>query len=87
MQISQEHKNEMETIIAEMRQGTVKCRKDFQCYTSSLEKLCKVKGIGAFDSIQCVSESARCCGLSFVIHGQIFCKCPLRRYICANFHR
>ena len=87
MQISQEHKNQMQAIIAKMRQDGVKCLKDFQCYTSSLEKLCKVKGIGPFDSIQCVNDDAGCCGLSFTVPWEVFCKCPLRRYICANFHR
>ena len=87
MEISQEHENRMETIIAEMQRNPVKCVKNFECYTSSLEKLCKVKGIGAFDMIRCASKDARCCGLSFTVGGEGFCKCPLRRYISANFCR
>ena len=89
MQIAQEHKNRMETIIEEMQRETVKgeCLKDFECYTSSFEKLCKIKGIGAFDMIQCLSKYAGCCGLSFSFHGEGFCECPLRRYISANFCR
>jgi hypothetical protein len=87
MQITQEHKNRMETIIAEMKRDNVNCLKDFECYKSSLEKLCKVNGIGAFDMIQCLNKYKGCCGLSFSIRGESFCKCPLRRYISANFCR
>ena len=86
MEISQEHKNKMETIIAEMQRDAVKCLKDYECYTSFLEKLCKVKGIGVFDTIKCANEEGRCCGRSFTFHEENFCECPLRRYICINFH-
>ena len=87
MEITQEHENRMETIIVEMQRGSAKCQKDFQCYTSSLEKLCKIRGIGVFDMIRCASEDARCCGLSLTVGGENFCECPLRRYISANFCR
>ena len=87
MQISQEHKNKMEAIIEEMKRDDSNCLRDFQCYMSSLEVLCKIKGIGVFDMIRCASKDARCCGLSFTVGGEGFCKCPLRRYISANFCR
>ena len=44
MEITPEHKSKMEDIIMEMTTGSVKCRKDFQCYRSSLRELCPVKG-------------------------------------------
>ena len=87
MEIPVEHTDKIEQIMVKMKKGSPKCQKDFQCYTSSLEELCKVKGIGAFDTIECDSEDALCCGFSFVAGDTRYCKCPLRRYIAANFHR
>ena len=87
MQLTQEHKQRMQSIIQEMQTSGIECLKDFQCYQSSLETLCKIKGIGAFDTLECYSEEARCCGLSFAIGSKHFCKCPLRKYISQNFCR
>ncbi len=87
MEITLEHKSKMEDIMAAMATGSVKCRKDFHCYRSSFEDLCAVKGIDAFDTIECTSEDAQCCGFSFQAVGDRYCQCPLRRYIALNFHR
>ena len=85
MELTQEHKDKMEDVIVDMATGSVKCKKEFLCYTSSLEELCPVKAVGAFDTIQCMSKEAQRCGFSFGIIGDRYCKCPLRRYIAANF--
>ncbi|MCK5171778.1 MAG: hypothetical protein KAR47_00190 [Planctomycetes bacterium] len=87
MEISEKCKQEMEAISTEMQNHGVECRKDFRCYRSSLENLCKVKGIGVFDTIECADEGALCCGLSFAAVGKRYCKCPLRRYIAVHFCR
>ena len=87
MEITPEHKDAMENIIVNMATGPVKCRKDFQCYKSFLENLCEVKGVGAFDTIQCMAKDAQCCGFSFGVVGDRYCKCPLRRYIAEHFRR
>ena len=87
MEITAEHQAKIEDIIADMATGSVKCVKNFQCYTSSLEKLCPVKGVGAFDTIKCISKDALCCGFSFGVIADRYCKCPLRRYIAEHFRR
>ena len=87
MELTQEHKEKMEDIIMGMRTDSMYCSKGFRCYNSSLEDLCEVKGVGAFDTIQCMSEDAQCCGFSFGAIGERYCKCPLRRYIASNFQR
>ena len=87
MEISQEHRQQMEKIIAGMKSKGSKCLKDYECYESSLEKLCRIKGVGIYDEIECFSEEAGCCGLSFTSMSKRYCKCPLRRYISVNFHR
>ena len=87
MEIPVEHVETMEEIMEDMRDGSSNCLKNFGCYTSSLEELCKVKGIGAFDTIQCIGGDAPCCVFSFGVMEDRYCKCPLRRYIAMNFHR
>ena len=87
MKISQEHRQQMEKIIANMKREGPKCLKDYGCYESALEKLCPIKGIGTYDEIKCLGEEARCCGLSSTSMSKRYCGCPLRRYISANFHR
>ena len=87
MYINNEQTERIEEIISEMKRNKIHCAKDFECYTSNLEKLCEIKGIGSFDEIECDSKDAVHCHLSFEAVGKRFCKCPLRRYISANFHR
>ena len=87
MEISKEHRQEMEQIIDAMKSNGPNCRKDYECYKSSLEKLCNIKYIeNSF--IECFDSKEVCaCGLSLAFGDSHFCKCPLRRYIAKNFHR
>lgn len=88
MEISQEHRGNMEYIIKTMQAEGIECSKDFECYKSGLEKLCEVKHIDVYDNIECKSPDAMCCGHSFLALGtHRYCKCPLRRYIAQHFHR
>ena len=88
MEITQGHKEKMENIITAMKAGRLQCSKDYQCYKSSLENLCKIKGvIGSFDILECGSENAQHCGFSLTADRSFYCECPLRRYIAANFQR
>ena len=87
MKLPVEHAEKMEEIMVDMQGHRPKCLKDFKCYKSSLEDLCEVKGIGAFDTIECAAEDSNYCCLSFVAVDARYCECPLRRYIAANFHR
>ena len=87
MDIPVEHVEQMEEIMVDMREHPPNCLKDFRCYKSSLEDLCKVKGIGVFDTIQCMSGDARCCAFSFGVMEDRYCQCPLRRYIAEHFCR
>jgi len=87
MEITEERKNIILDIITEMKAEHLECKKNFLCYKSSFEDLCKVRHIGAFDEIECDSDDAKCCGLSFEAMSHKYCRCPLRRYIAQNFHR
>ena len=86
MEITAKHRSKIEEIMEDMIRNGKKCTRDFECYRSSFEKLCKIKGVGAFDEIECKTEDTRCCGESFTAVSKHFCKCPLRKYISINFH-
>ena len=87
MKITDEHKQQIEGIILEMKSQNQACLRDFECYESNLEKLCKVESEGPFDDIICDSDDTRCCGLSFTAQSKRYCRCLLRKYICEHFHR
>jgi len=59
----------------------IKCSKNFQCYTSGFENLAKVRKIGTYDLLECLSKKAGNCEFSFPFGSGYFCKCPVRAYI------
>ena len=86
MEISQEQRQEMEKIIGEMKSSGLECHTDYECYKSSLEKLCNAKETATM--IECGESKEACaCGLSLSFGYSHFCKCPLRRYIAQHFHK
>jgi hypothetical protein len=70
---------ETETEIEEIIDG-MKCPKDFRCYKSGLEVLCKAKNVGDGLFLLCLEEHPKKCKFVAVDHGYL-CKCPLRIYI------
>jgi hypothetical protein len=82
MEVTQEHRTQIEEIISGME-----CPKDFKCYKSGFEDLCKTKIFQDGDLIECVDTSSWLCKLSFGFGRGYFCKCPLRKYIAKNFYR
>jgi hypothetical protein len=72
----EETKKEIEQII-----GHLKCGKDFQCYKSGFETLCKAKDIGLKLYLQCLEEQPKQCQFSFRCRDEFYCNCPLRMYI------
>lgn len=87
MEILQEHHQEIEEIIAEMQSKGIVCTKDYECYKSSFDKLCKTREIGHSNLIECFDEEAKSCGISFAFGENYICKCPLRRYIVQNLKK
>jgi hypothetical protein len=72
-----DHNKEIERIIGQMQ-----CSKDFQCYESGFETLCKAKDVGMESYIRCLEEHPLECKLSVGFFGdRYYCKCPLRVYI------
>jgi hypothetical protein len=61
--------------------GGMKCPRDFKCYESRLEDLCKVKDIGLESFLECLEENPLECTFAFSFGYSHLCKCPLRVYI------
>ena len=82
MKITQEHKTEIEEIINGME-----CPKDFECYKSGFEDLCKAQIFRDGELVECLGEISQSCKFSFNFGLGHICKCPLRRYIAQNFNK
>jgi len=70
----------LEREIEEIIDG-MKCPKDFKCYRSGLENLCKARYIGIEAVLECLEENPEECKFSFLFGNVYFCMCPLRNYI------
>ncbi len=82
---AQEHErqiNEIEQIISSM-----KCSKDFACFKSGFQNLCKIKVIGDGKIIECSPENDFPCEYRFSFMDRTFCKCELRYYIARNLNK
>lgn len=77
--MSQDFEEDIAKIICGM-----KCPKDFKCYKSGFENLCKAKDVGAESFLICLDEKALTCKFISVKRGYV-CECPLRIYISKKF--
>jgi hypothetical protein len=77
------HKEQIEAII-----GGMECPKDFLCYKSGFENLCKASNVDYESLLDCLEENAQNCvfALSFGF-SSYFCRCPLRVYLAKNLKR
>ena len=82
MDISQEHKEKIEKIIAES-----KCPKDFECYKSGFEKLCEARDTGMEGYIDCLEKTLQKCVFALPFGYGYFCCCPLRIYIAKELKK
>ena len=74
--MDQEYEKEIEEII-----GRFECPKDFVCYKSGFETLCKSEDIGLKLYLRCLEELASQCKFSFRCRDEFYCNCLLRLYI------
>ena len=74
--IGQNHNKQIEKIL-----DGIQCPKDFSCYTSGQERLCKAEDIGLESFLVCLETDPKKCKFSVVFGGMHFCQCPLRVYI------
>ena len=64
--------------------GKLQCPKDFICYKSDYEKLCKAGFNGKSAILHCLEEEPDECIFSLSIKDTYYCQFPLRNYIAEN---
>lgn len=75
-------KKELEEIIDGME-----CPKDFVCYRSGFENLCRAKDVGVELFLECLEETPENCKFSIMIGHSYLCQCPLRYYIFKKLNK
>jgi hypothetical protein len=79
--MDREYKKEIEEVI-----GQFKCPKDFGCYKSGFDVLCKAKDIGVESFLLCLERRSHGCKFLSVKRGYA-CECPLRFYVARNLKK
>lgn len=67
--------------------GDMQCPKDFICYKSGFEKLCKADDVGRKNLLICLEEDPLDCKFSLPIGSTYYCQCPLRNYIARKLKK
>jgi hypothetical protein len=65
-------------------QGIIKdlsCSKDFRCYKSGFQELCKARDVGMQTFVACLEKHPDDCPFSFSLYGAPYCRCPIRVYV------
>ena len=81
MTSNEEFKKEIAEII-----GDLKCPKDFKCYRSGFNNVCKATDIGRETYVECMEEHPDC-AFAITLGNTHFCKCPLRVYIAKKLKK
>ena len=79
MEISQEHKHQIDKIMNEMD-----CQKDFECHKSSFENIGKTWLITGDHLVECPEGNKQKCSYALPFGHMLLCKCPLRNYVAQN---
>jgi len=77
----------IENIKVEEIIGDIKCPKDFICYKSGFEQLCKAEDVGRKSVLKCLEENPEECKFSLPIGLTYYCQCPLRFYIARKLKK
>jgi hypothetical protein len=80
--VEQDLEKELRAII-----NSFTCPKDFKCYRSGFEALCKARDVGLETFIECFEDDPFDCPFSMRLHGVHYCKCPLRVYIAKKLKK
>ena len=76
--VEQDLGKELQDIMSDME-----CPKDFICYRSEFETVCKARDIDLYTYVECLEVRFKECPFSFSLSSRrVYCKCPLRVHIC-----
>lgn len=81
MQIPKEDKDKIEQLMADMN-----CPKDFLCFNSEFEVLCKAKDNGVNGYANCLEKEFFTCSFKVTFGHGALCHCPIRVYIAKNLN-
>lgn len=79
MELTEEQQEKITATMASME-----CQKDFRCYKSGLDSLCKATDVGMKGYVNCLYENQISCEFRVAYGSGFFCRCPLRVYIAKN---
>ena len=79
MELTEQQQEKITEIMA-----LTECQKDFRCYKSGLDNLCKATDIGTKGYVNCFQENQISCEFIIAYGDGFFCRCPLRIYIAKN---
>lgn len=79
--MNEEQKKRIEEIMAGME-----CEKDFECYKSGFERICKAEDIGLLEHAKCLEEIQTICKFKIPYRDEVFCSCPLRVYVARELN-
>jgi len=83
LRMEQNNEKELQEII-----GGIICAKDFKCYKSGFDDLCKAQDVGLESYLVCLEERPLECKFSVGFFGErYYCECPLRVYISKKFKK
>lgn len=74
--MDEEQKKRIEEIMAGME-----CKKDFECYKTGLEKLCKARDNRLPGYVECLEEKPVACEFALHFGDGVLCRCPVRVYL------
>jgi hypothetical protein len=67
--------------------NTVDCQRCYRCIYEPVKNICKAQYEAHTDSMLCLDPSAPDCNMAARQGNQIYCRCPLRKFIALNFSR
>jgi hypothetical protein len=80
--MEEDQRKEIEELIGQMQ-----CPKNFICYESGLETLCRARDIGVELFLECMEENPKRCSFSVPVGIASLCHCPLRAYIAKKLKK
>lgn len=82
MELTQEDTKQIEEIISSME-----CRKDFKCYKSGFDNICKATHRGLDNYADCCDAGKATCEFRVPFGCGVFCRCPLRVYVAKHLKK
>ena len=82
VQMESDHEKEIKQLIAQFD-----CPKNFVCYKSGFDSLCKAEDIGYDPYLECCDESSEECMFLLSYANVRYCDCPLRFYIAKKLKK